>query len=352
MKSIGVAFLLLMYCLGAKAQEYVLSGSIGTHPVVLSLTYRQNECFGTYFYTSSLKDITIDGTRRGRTCHLFALSLDHHGDKTDTSEHFVLTRKNDTTWTGVWQDNNRKKLQVHLTLSKQPYASIRRSLFTYAIDSTVKRGKYVIEFYHTVQSPAFGVRITAGPDKAIVKKINNLLYSQLIDNAEGYCTCTNSYRTSEFSSALTYFFINDHVMSVVTETAFDCGGPHPDESTNDCNINLDDGRQLALADLLLFHDRPDADSAAILTVDNAGSITELLTALYPGQMVAQKTDQQCDYTDDMVWEYCAWYFKNEGVGFDPSFQHVAIECSDEEWSVIPYNILKKHLNPASKIILP
>ena len=354
MKFIGTAFLLLLYTLGAQAQQYVLRGKIGTCPVVMELKCEPKNCFGTYYYTSSLKDLEIVGNRVGRTYRLFVLEPDNDHSKRDTVERFILTRQSDSGWSGTWENRKHRKLPVKLALSRKSYSGIRASLFTFAIDSSVKRGKLSLEFYHIIQAPAAGVRITGGLDKTIAQNINSMISGNVLSEAQGYCSCTNDYGTSEYSSSIVHFFTTDHIMSLEIQTAYDCGGPHPDELNQAFNINLDNGRQLQLPEVLQLYDstnpqlQPEADSH-FLTEDYAEALAELLTDLYPDKMV--KAGGNCDYTGD-VWTYSTWYFTAEGIHIQPKFPHIVMECGEELWSTIRYDVVTQYMDATNKIALP
>lgn len=347
-----------------RAGEIVLVGKIGSFPIAMNIFADSGTCEGTYFYKSSLRDISFEGTYKGAVWNLIVKNRDISPDKVTVSERFVLTRKSGSVWSGTWENEKHKKLSVKLTEIKQKkpgddyrYAGIRQSLFKFGTDSVVKRGRYTIEFYHVKDAPAYSIRFTNGLDKKIAGKINNILRNNAISNAESYYACTNYTGTAEFSSSISSFFITDHLLSMVDYISFGCGGPHPDEATQPYNFNLDNGDELRLPEVLQLFDStiaPDQgeDEHHFLTDDYTEALMELLTSLYPTNMVAQPDGQQCDYTDGMCWEYSTWMFCKDGILVMPHFQHLNMECGEETWSLIPYQTVKDFANPNYKITLP
>ncbi len=230
-------------------------------------------------------------------------------------------------------------------------------MFTTVKDPPVKNGKYTLEYFHIVKSPVYSFRITGGLENTIAGKVNRILAREARLQAECYFQCTAPYSEAYFEYTLQPVYLTDHLITVMESISYFCGGAHPDESNNAININADNGRVLHLNDVLHLMGEKNAreqggDWSPNLTDEYASAMTELLTTMFPTKMVSDSTGQACDYTDGTYWSYPCWYFCAEGLHIRPSFPHLNNECGDEDWSTIPYNVLKKYVDPAKKVALP
>ncbi len=224
-------------------------------------------------------------------------------------------------------------------------------MFTFADGATEKKGSYTIRKFGIPHTSVSYFNITGGLDSAVAEKVNALLDEEALSLAEGECSCTSPLDMASYSSEVVHTFFGPHVISVVTNIAYDCGGPHPDEALSTLNINTATGELLELGDVLCLLkgiEGPDVQHSD----DYAEQLIGLLKRLFPAHMKAGASGEGCDYTDQMCWQYASWYFTSQGLHLSPSFPHIVAECADEEWSTIPYSEVKKYPNPKKKITLP
>lgn len=71
-------------------------------------------------------------------------------------------------------------------------------------------------------------------------------------------------------------------------------------------------------------------------------IVSQLKAAHPDDMKAPETKDDCDYTDEQVWDFPSWHFTEKGLYVGPYFARVMRACEGPDWSVIPYSVMKGH----------
>lgn len=353
MRIIVLALLFFLIPLRGAGQTYTLKGKTKDRTLVLFADCDSAGCNGTYFYNNALKDIRLGGTKTGKEIRLHATMP----ALTDTVGQITLKHKRGNEWKCIIADTGQKKRKLKLHARKESYEDLRTSFFKTTTDSKITRGKYTVELYHVAGVEAYGLRITGGLDTVIANKINSIVYKTVLNLAAGYCTCMSDYGIGEMSSSLSYYYIDEHLLSVVMSTGYDCGGAHPDEYTNAFNFNLDDGQQLQLPEVLQLFDSTDRQvqnesESSLLTDEYTEALMELLTVHFPTKMVAEREGQGCDYTDYSVWQESTWHFHEKGIWVAPSFRHLNNECGDEDWSVIPWAVVRDYLDVSCKLVLP
>jgi len=362
------SLLLTLLLANANAQNNtgLLEGAIGNNPIVMNLNFDDSTSTATYFYKSAKKDIQLTGTTVGVHIFLYAEIWNAKTKKTDTSETIILKQTAKNTFTGTWENSKHEQLDVSLNAADisnahslfdalpyvkaqradDPYSYLRIAAMQLVKDSTVKQGRFTLEYVHVENANVYSFRL-AGNDAA-TDKINATLTNALVESAARYFSC------SSYTYAIRHLFINDDVISVHAFEDYNCGGAHPDFENIPLNINAKTGEPLALEDVLYLRDEdipvPESDEWIAYRRNIYGpALLSLVKDLYPKHM---KDKEPCDYTQSYIWEYPKWYLTNEGLYLSPEFPHVVAICRDPEWSVIPYKTLKKYRNPKSEISFP
>ncbi len=341
----------------AHSKTIVLTGTIGKYPVTMELNTDDTDCYGRYFYHSALRDIDLAGVFKGSKFRLYVLSPYNDSGKRDTTERLTLSPKNGTEWSGTWRGTRSALLPVSLHISGTAYTSARSLMLHTTVDSTIRRGKLTIAFYHFQKAPVSGITLINGLEGDIINKVNKVLKESTYSIADGYFSCNNNYGTGEYSSEISHFFCTDHLLSLVYSTAYDCGGPHPDEYDRAYNFDLHKGKRLQLPEVLQLTTpvtaavQPEED-ALFLSDVYTEKVMDLLKKLHPEKMANRNKDEQCNYADYTVWQYSTWYFTQNGIFISPDFQHINMECAIEDWSTIPYTLVKKYMGKNSGIVLP
>lgn len=357
MRALYTLLLLLTTTFLTQGKTIVLTGTIGKHPITMELNTEDTDCYGKYFYHSSLKDIDLEGVFKGSRFRLYVLSPYNDSGKRDTTEILTLAPKNGTEWSGSWRGIRSAPLSVSLHISSTAYTSARALMLRTTVDSTIKRGKLTIAFYHFQKAPVSGIKLISGLQANIISKLNKILKESADDIADGYFSCKNNYGTGEYSSEISHFFYTDHLLSLAYSTAYDCGGPHPDEYERAYNFELHNGKLLQLPEVLQLTKpvavamQPEED-AFFLSDIFTERIIDLLKQLHPEKMNKRNEDEQCNYDDYRVWQYGTWYFTENGIFIAPDFQHINMECAFEDWSTVPYTLVKKYMGKNSAIVLP
>ena len=357
---------LLFVATDVLATDYVLEGTIGKFPVVMSLSVDGNTCEGTYFYTASKHDIYFKGSAAGKN---LKLTVNQDGDDTKAGETFLLTIGDKGIFNGTWTNNSRKPLSVELhpvniNAIKNPYAGlpgitpdvpysyVRSSTLKIVTDSIVKSGSYTLTYIRIDQTEINMVQISGGTNPKIIQQVNDRLKNMLLASAEENFACeVDNYHIS-------HPYVNSSVLSFDVFTSVYCpGAAHPDFGDAPVNINLKTGKDLKFDDVLLLPELPTPDKQAHYDawVDYqsntfAPRLLVLLRGLYPKEMhTALDDDTSCNYNDAEVWKFASWYLTDKGMYLSPDFPHVQGPCRNPEWSIIPFSEIKKHPNPQSGI---
>ncbi len=338
------------------ATDYVLEGTIGKFPIVMSLSVDGNTCEGTYFYKSSLHDIYFKGSAIDKN---IKLTVKQDDDDTKAGETFLLTIRDKGVFKGTWTGKNRKPLSVELRSVKSNgeapgdlYSNVRCSLLKIVTDSIVKSGIYTLSYIRIDQTDINMVQISGGTNPKIIQQVNARLKNMLLASAEESFACeVDNYNISRP-------YLNNSVLSFDVFTSVYCpGAAHPDFGDAPVNISLKTGNDLEFDDILLLPELPAPDKQAHYDawVDYqsntfAPRLLVLLRGLYPKEMhTALDDDTSCNYNDAEVWKFASWYLTDKGMYLSPDFPHVQGPCRNPDWSIIPFSEIKKHPNPQSGI---
>ena len=74
-------------------------------------------------------------------------------------------------------------------------------------------------------------------------------------------------------------------------------------------------------------------------------VVRQLSRLYPAQMAAPKSADDCNYRDPDVWNFPAWYVTPKGIHLAAYFARVQRVCDDPDWAVLPWSLVDAHRGP-------
>lgn len=351
------------------AMAELWQGTIGKLPVVVHID-GDKQVDGQYFYRKHLRDLPLEGSREadGRL-HLQVKTRD--GTVTERWE----LRAKGKELSGEWQGGSRK---LPIQLQRVDLAALRAGkdgeryrrggkvddytalLLSYL---ELQPGKRVGFSGHELQwwsEPRSGMQlftVESGYDPATLARINPILRERLWRSVADALQCVSA-ENGEFELAVTPHFMDARFLSVSLMSSYYCGGAHPDFGDSPLNLDVRNGRELALEDVLWLgkgtppRESSDYDDPSYKRLRDYRSetlapwIIASLKKLHPKDMAAPNDDDSCDYTDAGVWDSPTWHLQAEGVYVGPYFARVMRACEYPEWSVIPWKQVQAHPGPA------
>jgi hypothetical protein len=315
-----------------------------------------------------MKDIDFVGKRTGEGIELRS---DTHVivPETGKAEHFTLSAVGDG-FIGEWSIGASAPLKVALTLLdperleqpfgrlgtvqhwklENPYEYARIAQFRLEEHKSEQIGTRTIQWISFTGIPVRSFRVVKGYPRPVMDSINDRLLEVLIENSQAHLDCTR-YPNGEFDVTVKKPFFSDAILSVARSFSYYCGGAYPDYGVDAINVDGQTGKSLNLDEVLFFPDsvteKSDPDAR---DVSRSRGLRLLLKRLYPQQF--STSEDGCDYDEDNVWSYVSWYATTKGLRIEPSFPHVVGVCRLEEWSTIPYSVVKRYKNPKSGVSLP
>jgi hypothetical protein len=338
-----------------------------------SNAYSDEELELRYYYQTQKKNISLEG-KMDKDGNIKVQTPDR-GDPRIAKEEFDL-KKTKTGYTGIWK-SGKKSLPVTFTKisadnSKHPFRNlpgirklkiedpleyVKTSTLSFIKDSQSLAGPANIEWYKEKFSGTIFPRLKSGYPAAAMKKINEVLLETHLMESINYLNCS-SQAYGEYNVNAGSLYGNKNVFALKVTVSYHCGGAHPDFGEKGLNFDAQTGDHIQLDDLLWFGKTrpPEPDSDKWYEYRNkifAPKLVELLKAEYPEEMKppAPESENECDYSDSEVWDYPNWYFTEKGIYFGAVFPRVARNCDSPDWSILPYEVLKKYLNPSLKLKL-
>jgi hypothetical protein len=330
-------------------------------------------CNVKYFYTNQLKDISLEGTidSKGK----IKVTTNDREDDTINREQFELT-KTFSGYSGIWiSDNKRLKVNLketgiekyknqheHLPKIKElrgtdTYNFIKTASFDFTLDSTTTNGNIQLSWYHEKYSGIIFPRIKNGYSIQVLEKINSILLEKHLQESMYSLECSSKH-DGEYYLTAEYIFSNKDLLSMNISVGYYCGGAHPDFGSEGLNFDTQTGELLELDNIFWFTNTKPPQEGSSNWSDYRDTfstkVVEIFKKIYPEQMkpVDENSDDNCDYLDEYVWRFPNWYFTDKGLYLGAVFARVARACDSPEWSIIPYKLLKKYLDPQSKLKLP
>ncbi|MGV3344702.1 hypothetical protein ACGVWS_02800 [Enterobacteriaceae bacterium LUAb1] len=356
-------------------EALLLTGTIGDHPVVVTLSRDEGKAvYGRYYYVQYHQDIALEGKQKEDT-----LILKEGQEDSKSRPVFTLKSAGDR-WQGSWNDKNGKILPIILNETEiavrkdddvwwsrlretSPYDYLRMR------DVPLQQGESQVFMGYRLKwltDPVSGLRmfqVVSGYAPDVLTRINTLLRTRLYNEIISYHECMVSDRFSgeEFEQHVDPKLLTPVLLSADIFTRYNCGGAHPDFGRAPINLNITNARTLSLEDILWagkgkpFH---------FADVDNRGEhvdsevnfdrfseyrskifapwLAGTLTALYPKEMETPQDDEDCDYSDESIWQFPVWYMTPEGINIDPSFPRALRACEGPGWSLLPWRVVKQY----------
>jgi hypothetical protein len=371
MKNAILLIAVLISSLLLHAQPEVLTGKIGAYPVIMELDAGNEEITGNYFYVKYRKNTALMGLKKSGGIISVATSQ-RQSDKAD-AEVFELTNAG-SSYAGSWA-LDKKRLRVELKpinleqyknpydelefvkkLKKDnPYHYVLISAFVFSKDSSTSVGGYIVDWYKEKYTHVPMLQLRNDSNNPAIAKINNALKENTLEECIMESTCGESTKEYDYSATVQAVFAGADVFSVNLCSSYYCGGAYPDAGCVGLSWDLKTGASLDLKDVIWFGQQIPADNdeeAWQIYKDSvfAPSVVKLYQSLYPADM--KDVGGDCGYTESFNWGTVNWYFTKKGLYLGPVYPHYGMACSTPEWSVIPYNVLKKYRSPKNVIKLP
>lgn len=360
MKKIIVSILLLVFGIQFihSQNSYFLEGQLGKNKIYLTFKSDNIDLDGSYFYRNSLKNIPLKGVvNKGK----FVLKFENYGNK--ILEKFELTKSSNKTFTGFWTNQKRKKITLTLTaidFSKFPSNSaissennldvVKLSLLEFKQDSVATfHGKELVWYSEKhCYSPFF--RLGNHFSERNKSTINPILNTIQIQNSLAQLDCSSGFEYNtgngiEYTVSVNY--MNDNLLGFKIFSSWSCGGAHPDFGGQGYLLDLNNGKEYDIDDILAFDKTVTTKKqggfnaySAYRQTFFAPRIFELINTYTP---LTNEDDRDCNYTDLEIWNFPSWSFTEEGIEFTPYFYRAARAC--EEPFLVPFNSLKQFKNP-------
>lgn len=359
----------------AESRAEVWQGEVGKLPVVVELS-GEHTLDGQYFYRKHLRDLELRGVRDGSGVHLQVRDRDDR-----ITERWELRERGDAL-EGQWRAGQRSlpvRLQrvdlAALRAGKNgerydragaqagAYDALRLSELSLQPGRSEDFQGHRLQWWREPRSGMDLFTVESGYDQATRSRLNRILRQRLWRSALDALQC-RSAENSDFEQSVTPRLLDRRFLSVSLMSSYYCGGAHPDFGDSPLNLDVRDGRELTLQDVLwLGQGKPPAADAQRRDYDDpeyqrlrdyrdhtlAPWIVATLGQLRPQDMTAPaKPDEGCDYRDTQVWNLPIWHLRPEGLYVGPYFARVARACEYPEWSVIPWPQVERHPGAALK----
>ncbi|TDO78002.1 hypothetical protein EV143_103243 [Flavobacterium chryseum] len=342
---------------------YYLEGTLGKSKIYMKIeVYKDNQetsLTATYFYQNSLKDIQLKGAKNDSYTFYFK-------PNDVITEKFYLKKDTKDQFQGLWYNSAGKQFPVQL----QPidfsnyksnldgrYADDKLNLvkckfleFKKQKTTSYKNKEFVWYSEKHCESDFFRLGNNfSDKNKAV---INPILEKIHIENTLDQLNCTSSFEYSEgkgIEGNSTINFLNQNLLGFQISNAWDCGGAHPDFGSSSYLIDLNNGKNYEIDDILAFDKsvttEKGSDFSSFSKYRSTFFAPKLLAVLNSVEYFVKPKDESdpCDYTNEEYWDFPSWNFTEQGIEFTPIFARVERSC--EEPFLAPFEKLKKYKNP-------
>ena len=322
-----------------------------------------------YFYSSSLKDIVLEGTRKGST---FTFYFDL--DETTFKEKFVINKDAKGNFSGTWQDSNGKTLKVvlrpislngiinnydHLKLVQDykktnPFEYIRSSKLKFKTDSTSFFQGEKFRWLSETHGTTFGFYLDSTFSQKNRDCVNPRMEEILVENAMNQLTCSSQWEYSSgngIERSISLNFLDNNLLSFTLFESWYCGGAHPDFGKSCYLLDLNTGKNYEFEELFSF------DASSVVydeTNDNFTQYNDYRSNFFAPKIVSLLLEQELisvDYNNEEdpcmelynepdSWTFSEWEFTAEGIVFTPSVFRAARACETETF-LLPFSVLSE-----------
>lgn len=369
-------FLLMVFPMFAM-DSYHLEGTLGKSTIYMHFDdytkdYPKDEPRITdirYFYASSLKDIPMEGKREGMK-FTFYFDLDGQTFK----EKFVLTKDQSGKFTGTWTGINGKQFPVilhkinvetitnkydHVKSVKQlkksnPFEYVRTSKFSFVTDSVSNFEGQQFRWVSEVHSYSYGFYLDSTFSIKTLQIVNPFLEEILFEESMNELTCTSDWQYNTgggIEMSVDFHYLDQNLFSFSIFYYWSCGGPHDDFGKTCYLLDLNNGKNYSLEEILSF-------DSSIVIYDEEGTnfqaFSDYRSNFLAPHLIQLLLDQLLIYPDvseeeDLCmnlcnlpesWTYPDWEFTKEGISFGPSVARYARVCETDSY-LLPFSVLEK-----------
>lgn len=356
--------LFILYSTIAFCQDkiYYLEGTLGKSTIFMTVQVYKSDnetnLNAVYFYKNSLKDIKLEAKLKDDNYTFY------FKPSAIITEKFYL-KKSGNNFDGFWYDAKEKQLPVHLEpVNFDNYKSNltirfedeRLNLVKYKFlefkkqKTTLYNNKEII-WYSEKHCDSDFFRLGTNFSEKNKALINPILEKIHIQNTLSQLNCSSSFEYSNgqgIEGTTTINFLNTNLLGFEIFSSYYCGGAHPDFGGSGYLIDLNNGKEYEIDDILAFDKSVTADKEnnfdAFSKYRNdyfAPKLLELITSIE--HFKKPDDDDDCDYTNVEYWSYASWNYTEKGIEFTPSFYRAARNC--EKSFLVPFEKLKKYKNP-------
>ncbi|RZJ50642.1 MAG: hypothetical protein EOO19_02725 [Chryseobacterium sp.] len=369
-KTFLLLFLLYSAIVFCQEKTYYLEGTLGKSKIFMSVQVYKSDNESSlntiYFYQNSLKDIKLEG--KLKDSNSFTLFF-KPGDA--ITEKFYL-KKSGNNFDGFWYDAKDKKLVVHLEpVNFDKYKSNLKIRFDdeklnfvkykflefKKVKTTTYKNKEFVWYAEKHCSSDF-FRLGTNFSEKNKALINPILEEIHVQNTLNQLGCSSSFEYSNgqgIEGSTTINFLNTNLLGFEISSSYYCGGAHPDFGTSGYLIDLNNGKNYEIDEILAFDKSVTIDKSRITKNDSdftafsqyrhnhfAPKLLAVINSIEHFEKPKDENDD-CDYTNEEYWDYPSWNFTEKGIEFTPIFYRAARAC--ETSFLVPFENLKKYRNP-------
>ena len=288
------------------------------------------------------------------------------GERTEESisEEFSLV-KNKNTFVGIWKNKNGKKLKVSLApINFNSYKNSENSItlenkmdlvklkfLKFSQDSvSTYNNKKILWFSEKHCSSTF-FRLSDDFSEKTRQVINPILNEIHITQTLSQLNCTSLFyynSGNDIENTTTISFLNSNLLGFQIFSSWYCGGAHPDFGGNGYLIDLNNGKQYEIDEIIAFDKSVTTEEKsgfeAYSKYRNDFFAPKLFELINNNEhFVKPENDSDvCDYTDIDVWDFVSWNYTEKGIEFTPYFARVERSC--EEPFLVEFKDLEKYKN--------
>jgi hypothetical protein len=357
--------------------SYYLEGTLGKSKIYMHIDdytkdYPKDESRITdvrYFYEKSLMDIPLDGYRKG-SVYTFYFNLNEQSFQ----ERFVLVKDQNGQFTGTWTGSADKQFPVvlktiqvekiihkydHVKTVKQlkksnPFEYARTSKISFVKDSVSTFEGQQFRWVSEVHSYAYGFYLDSTFSIKTMQIMNPVLEEILFDESLNELTCTSDWQYNTgggIEMNVDFHYLDQKLFSFSIFHYWSCGGPHDDFGKTCYLLDLTNGKNYSLEEVLSFdssrviYDEKEANFQAFSDYRSNFLAPNLIQLLLDQHLIYPDVSEEEDLCMNLCnlpesWTYPDWEYTKEGILFSPSVSRFARVCETDSY-LLPFSVLEK-----------